>query len=122
MSLKDFVLYLTLAGAAGALTVLIYSMFVDAARHQDCACPAEDDPSYIWYPVRWGLVCLLSLVAVSSFNYLSLREWVTDITLLVNLAAVALGWTYGLTLLNPKLSITWVAEEVKRRLKALCSR
>lgn len=119
--MKTVIMYSTLLGALGALGVLIYSMFLDAARHKACNCPTEEDPSFIWYPVRWGLVCLLSLVAAASFSYLTLHEWASDLTLLVNFSAVALGWTYGLTLLNPRLSVTSLASEAKNWVRRVCS-
>jgi hypothetical protein len=100
-----------------SLTLLVYSMWVDDKRHSDCECPPEEDPSFVWYPIRWGLIGVQALVFMSNALYVTGDYTRLNLSSLKDFCAVVLGLTYALTLINPKWSITIVLERLTLRVK-----
>jgi hypothetical protein len=109
--------YLLFLGALGASWLLLYSMWLDEKKHKDCDCPIEDDPSFVWYPVRWVLIAIMILVFFANLSYSNEPDIQDRLHVYVDFLIVALAWMYGFTLINSNWSLTIVIEKIIKRFK-----
>lgn len=100
-----------------ALGLLVYSVWLDDSRHVWCNCPPEEDPSHVWYPIRWGLIAIQAMVVMSNAVYFAGDIHRLEISYMKDFSVTALGITYALTLINPKWSVTILVEAFTLRIK-----